>query len=97
MKKPIFVKGLALFALGLSVFPGLSFAAGKISSNEFNPAISLILDGRYSDLDQADLSLAGFQLGGEAELPEQGFSLGHNELGISANKKRVSFSQASAT
>ena len=60
-------------------------AEGKISGNEFNPAISLILDGRYTDIDNSELELPGFQLGGEAGLPDQGFSLGHNELQISAN------------
>ncbi len=58
---------------------------GRVSSTEFNPAISLILDGRHTDLDQRELYLPGFQLGGEAGLPEQGFSSGHNELSISAN------------
>ena len=60
-------------------------AGGKISGNEFNPAISLILDGRYTDVDSSDLELPGFQLGGEASLPDNGFSTGHNELAISAN------------
>lgn len=59
--------------------------ASQISGNEFNPAISLILDGRYTDLDQTDLELPGFQLGGEAGLPSQGFSSGHSELSISSN------------
>lgn len=58
---------------------------GTISGNEFNPAISLILDGRYTDIDNATLELPGFQLGGEAGLPDKGFSTGHNELVISAN------------
>jgi len=60
-------------------------SAGKISGNEFNPAISLILDGRYTDIDSSELSLPGFQLGGESGLPSNGFSTGHNELSISAN------------
>lgn len=60
-------------------------AAGQISGNEFNPAVSLILVGRYTDIDNSELELPGFQLGGEASLPEKGFSLGHNELAISAN------------
>lgn len=60
-------------------------AKEKISGNEFNPAISVILDGRYTDIDDTLLNLPGFQLGGEAGLPENGFSTGHNELVISAN------------
>ena len=57
---------------------------GKTSGNEFNPAISLILDGRYSSYDNG-YELPGFQAGGEAGLPEKGFSLGHTELTASAN------------
>lgn len=65
-----------------------AFAQGKISGTEFNPAISLILDGRYTQFDEKVLSayeLPGFMVGGEAGLPSKGFSTGHNELGISAN------------
>src|SRR5690606_35557185 len=76
------IAGLALLSLS-SVLQAQ--AMGKISGNEFNPAISLILNGRYADLDSTELELPGFQLGGEAGLPESGFSLGHSELSISAN------------
>ena len=69
------------------IMPGVVQAQsmGKISGNEFNPAISLILDGRYTDIDNSELALPGFQLAGEAGLPDNGFSTGHNELVISAN------------
>jgi hypothetical protein len=60
-------------------------SSGKISANEFNPSVSLILDGRYTDIDNSELALPGFQLGGEAGLSDNGFSIGHNELSISAN------------
>ncbi len=63
----------------------LAKSAGRISGNEFNPAVSLILDGRYTDIDNSELALPGFQLGGEAGLPDNGFTTGHNELSISAN------------
>lgn len=76
------------------------YAAGQGSintySNEFNPAISLILDGRYTDIDQTELVLPGFQLGGEAGLPEQGFALGHNELALSASVDNLFYGQTSA-
>jgi len=75
---------LAMLSLGISQHT-IAQSTGKISGNEFNPAISLILDGRYSDIDSSDLELPGFQLGGEASLPDNGFSTGHNELTISAN------------
>ncbi|WP_455365582.1 hypothetical protein [Kaarinaea lacus] len=59
-------------------------SAGRISGNEFNPAISLVLEGRYVDYSE-DFELPGFQLGGEAGIYEKGFSIGHNELTLSAN------------
>ena len=62
------------------------FANDEVSSS-FNPAISLILDGRYSHFSQnpEEYTLPGFILGGEAGPGEQGFALGHNELVMSAN------------
>jgi hypothetical protein len=55
--------------------------------NNFNPAISLILDGRFAsfDNDPEDYELPGFALGGEAGLVDKGFSIGHSELVMSAN------------
>lgn len=82
MRKPLIV---ASAFIGLTFQTNIVIAdAGKISGNEFNPAISLILDGRYSTYDN-DYDLPGFQAGGEAGLPAKGFSLGHNELTASAN------------
>ncbi|MCW8829159.1 MAG: hypothetical protein OQK94_08895, partial [Gammaproteobacteria bacterium] len=53
---------------------------------EFNPEISLILDGRYQSYsNDSDYELPGFMLGGEAGRGEEGFNLGHNELVLSAN------------
>jgi len=60
-------------------------STGKITGTECNPAISLILNGGYVDRDEGELDLPGFQLGGEAALPQQGFSTGHNELSLSSN------------
>ena len=81
MKLHIMRIGTLIIAMSIAA----SNVAAKISGNEFNPAISLILDGRYTDIDNSELELPGFQLGGEAGLPENGFSTGHNELAISAN------------
>jgi len=60
---------------------------GRNTENSFNPAISVILDGRYADFDNDPdaYELPGFALGGEAGLGDEGFSLGHTELTISAN------------
>lgn len=78
---------LSLSVAGVASLPIVAQAQsmGKIAGNEFNPAISLILDGRYTDIDNSELELPGFQLGGEAGLPEKGFATGHNELVLSAN------------
>jgi len=59
----------------------------SISDRAFNPAVSVILDGRYAyfEQDPGHYRLAGFQLGGEAGLGPSGLSLGHSELAMSAN------------
>lgn len=62
----------------------------------FNPAISLVLEGRYTDIDETELQLPGFQLGGEAGLPEEGFTTGHNELVMSANVDHLFYAELSA-
>ena len=62
-------------------------AQGVILGNEFNPAISLILDGQYSSYsnDAEDYEISGFPLDEEAGLTAEGFSLDESELNISAN------------
>lgn len=60
----------------------------------FNPAISLTLMGQYANYHHLDqLDLPGFQLGGEAGLPERGFNLDHTELTLSANIDPYFFGQ----
>jgi hypothetical protein len=62
-------------------------AAPPVSDNAFNPALSLVLDGRFSNFDQdpASYELPGFQAGPETGPGEPGFALGEAELIISAN------------
>ena len=66
-------------------------AAGKTAtrqvSNNFNPAISLILDGKLSAFSQdpATYALPGFALGGETGPGDEGLRLGESELVMSAN------------
>lgn len=57
------------------------------SANAFNPALSVILDGRLTAYDNnpEDYKLPGFALGGEAGLAQEGFSIGHSEISASAN------------
>ncbi|HHB76540.1 MAG TPA: hypothetical protein ENK84_08350 [Desulfobulbus sp.] len=63
--------------------------AGTASSsqNSFNPAISLVLDGRYAGFDNEPgaYKIPGFALGGEAGPGEEGFAIGETELSASAN------------
>jgi len=59
----------------------------KTTNNQFNPAISVILDGFYASYknNPEDYRIPGFALGGEAELAPEGFSLGHSEIVFSNN------------
>lgn len=59
----------------------------QTAANSFNPAISLILNGRYANFsnDPHDYELPGFTLSGEAGLGKEGFSVEHTELAFSAN------------
>jgi len=60
---------------------------GRITSNAFNPAISLILDGRLTGFgrDPDTYALPGFALAEETGPGEDGLSLAESELAISAN------------
>lgn len=62
-------------------------APSAASASAFNPAISLILSGRYASLSQdpANYRIAGFVPGGESGPGQRGFSLAESELVVSAN------------
>ena len=68
------------------------YAAG----DAYNPAMSLILDGRYSDYSNnpANYSLPGFQPGEEAGLESAGFVLGESEITLSSNIDSYFYGQA---
>lgn len=68
------------------------------AARSFNPDISLILDGKLSSFanDPEDYAIPGFQLGGEAGPGEEGFSVQHSELMISANADDMFFGQLTA-
>jgi hypothetical protein len=78
---------LSAGCIALSVASGANAQGAGPGTNQFNPAISLILDGKYASLDNdADAyELPGFQLGGEAGVGAAGFSAEHTELVFSAN------------
>lgn len=82
------VKHLGTVALATgAVLVAQAGQAAKISSNQSNPAMSLILSGTYSNLerDPEEYQIAGFSLAEETGPGAQGFSLGESELVISGN------------
>ena len=63
-------------------------SSARTTSGEgaYNPAISLILSGTYSQLDQDPaIPVTGFAMSGNDTGYTQGFSLKESELGIAAN------------
>lgn len=62
-------------------------APESANGNAFNPAISIILNGSYSDhsLDPEQYYRSGFPLVGEGVPSAQGFSLGESEISFAAN------------
>lgn len=63
-------------------------ASGSSAASAFNPAISLILGGSYTDTsrDPEDWRIGGFlPSGGEVGPGERSFNLGESELAVSAN------------
>jgi hypothetical protein len=66
------------------------------SSNAFNPALSLILQGGYYNSSQNPntRSITGFLPQRELGLPERGFYLGETELTLSANVDHLFYGQA---
>lgn len=76
------MKQLIIAGLCLLTLPALAQ-----NTSNFNPDISLILDGRLTTMknDPENYELPGFMLGGEAGLGNEGLGLGHSELTISSN------------
>jgi hypothetical protein len=62
-------------------------AAQGSSLSAFNPAVSVVLQGRYANLsrDPAGFAIHGFAPGGESGPGRRGFSLAESELAVSAN------------
>lgn len=88
--RTVLLWGISLSLISASV----QATTGKIN---FNPDISLIIDGRYgSYANNSDYELPGFMLGGEASRGSKGYHLGHNELAISANIDDLFFGKFTA-
>jgi len=66
------------------------------SNNSFNPAISMILNGQFSDYSEStdNYELSGFSLQGEGSLAAEGLSLGESEITLSASVDQLLFGQA---
>jgi len=63
----------------------VAFGQGTIGSTAFNPAISLILDGKYTSYSGAIPELTGTMTSSEAGAVDEGLSVGESELVASAN------------
>src|SRR4051812_20687078 len=62
-------------------------AAAPVTAPNFNPAVSLILNGTFANFSRTSstYALPGFALGGETGPGDEGFRLGESELALSAN------------
>ena len=78
---------LAAIYLMLFIAASQAAQAAGLGANQFNPAMSLILDGKFADyqLDPEEYHLPGFAPGPEAHPAEAGLSVQHTELVFSAN------------
>lgn len=71
----------------------------RVTDSSFNPAVSVILDGRYSAYseDPETYKLPGFPLAGEAGLADEGLSAGESELVISGNVDDLFYAKLTAS
>jgi hypothetical protein len=61
-------------------------ASGRvIHDNAFNPAIGVILNGKYTNYSADDSEIAGFAVGEEGERGREGLGIDESELNFSAN------------
>ncbi len=83
-------------AVLVSMLPVWAGAQVPTTGNAFNPAISLILDGKLTSYsrDPAEYAIPGFQLDEESGLAPEGLSLGESELVLSANIDDQFYGQA---
>lgn len=57
----------------------------RVYSNEFNPSIGVILNGRWSSFSESDGEIAGFGVGEEGERGREGLAVDESELNVAAN------------
>jgi hypothetical protein len=67
--------------------PSAPEAGGRVTSNAFNPALSVILQGTYGDFRDSpgDYAVTGFSSPGQISPGTRGFSLNESEINFSAN------------
>ena len=66
--------------------PAAPASRGKpAQDNAFNPAIGIVLDGRYGNYSADESVIPGFPGGHESERAPEGLSLGHSEVTASGN------------
>lgn len=87
----------ALITAALPMVPAMSYAdGGPEGSKDYNPAINLIVEGRYARYDEGHFEVPGFQLVSDEGIYAKGFSTGHNELNIVAKMTEETFGIFSA-
>jgi hypothetical protein len=57
----------------------------RIFSNDFNPSVGVILNGKYSHFSKNSSEIAGFAIGEEGERGSERFSIDESELNFSSN------------
>ena len=55
------------------------------TDNAFNPAVSVVFDGRFAAFSADDSDIPGFRIGHHGERSDEGLSLGHTEATLSSN------------
>jgi len=72
-------------AMEIAEEAAINATASASSPNTYNPAIGVVLVGRYSNVDPGWESIPGFIPGGELGPGSAGFSLGESDFNMSAN------------
>ena len=57
----------------------------RIASNDFNPSIGAILQGKYNSYSKRESEIAGFAVGEEGERSSEGFTLDETEINLAAS------------
>jgi len=72
-------------AMEIAEEAAINATAGASSPNVYNPALGVVLVGRYANVDSGWEAIPGFIAGGELGPGSAGFSLGESDFNLSAN------------